>query len=151
MGRGTRKIEEGAEPFLREGERIEAIQPVRNKGSIDAAAFGGAIGAVAGARGSKRERAAAADVGVQLGSFMALAVTSERLLLFSVGGLAKVKDLLSELPVGDVASITVDKVMFGARKRITVAARGGSFVLEAPGRQRAEELSDALERARATR
>lgn len=148
MSRGMRKLEEGAQPFLREGERIEVIQPVRNKGSLDAAALGGAIGAAAGARGSSAEREAATGVGVELGAFMAMAVTNERLLLFSVGGVAKVKDLLSELPLAEVESIEVTKAMLGARKRITVAARGGAFVLEAPGRQKAEELSEALARAR---
>jgi hypothetical protein len=148
MSRGTRKLEEGAAPFLQEGERLEAIQPVRNKGAIDAAAFGGAIGAVAGAGGSRGESEAAAEVGIDLGTFMAMAVTSERLLLLSVGGVAKVKDLLGEVPLVDVDSITVNKVMLGARKRVLVAVRGGSFVLETPGRQRAEELVEALERAR---
>ena len=149
MSRGVRKLEEGAASFLGDGERLEAIQPVRNKGAIDAAAFGGAIGALAGAGGSSAEREAAAEVGINLGTFMAMAVTSERLLLLSVGGVAKVKDLLGEIPLADVESITVSKVMLGARKRITVAARGGSFVLETPGRQRAEQLAEALERARA--
>ena len=149
MSRGMRKLEEGAKPFLREGERLEVIQPVRNKGSLDAAALGGAIGAVAGARGSKSERQAAADVGVELGAFMAMAITSERLLLFSVGGIASVKDLLAELPVAEVDSIAVSKVMLGARKRVAVSARGGSFELETPGRQRPEELAEALERSRA--
>ena len=148
MSRGMRKLAEGAEPHLQPGERIEAIQPVRNKGSIDAAAFGGAIGAAAGARGSSQERQAAADVGIELGAFMALAVTTQRLLLFAVGGVATVKELLAEVPIAEVDSIEVAKVMLGARKRITVALRGGSFVLEAPGRQRAEELADALARAR---
>lgn len=143
-----KKLEAGAADFLREGERIEVIQPVRNKGSIDAAAFGGAIGAVAGARGSKREREAAAGVGVELGTFMAMAVTNERLLLFSVGGLATVKGIQAELPLPDVESIAVRKVMLGTRKRITVAVRGGAFELETPGRQRAEELAEALERVR---
>jgi hypothetical protein len=148
MSRGVRKLAEGAEPHLRPGERIEAIQPVRNKGSIDAAAFGGAIGAAAGARGSSQERQAAAAVGVELGAFMALAVTSQRVLLFAVGGVAKVKELLAEVPLAEVDSIDVSKVMLGARKRITVTLRGGSFVLEAPGRQRAEELAEALARSR---
>lgn len=136
MSKGFRKLEEGADQFLHEGERLEVIQPVRNKGSIDAAAFGGAIGAVAGARGSKGERAAAESIGVELGAFMAMGITGERLLLFSVGGVAKIKDLLSELPLTEVDSITVDKAMLGARKRITVRVRGGEFVLETPGRHR---------------
>lgn len=148
MAKGFRKLEEGAAPFLHEGERLEVIQPVRNKGSIDAAAFGGAIGAVAGAHGSKGERAAAESIGVELGAFMAMGITRERLLLFSVGGVAKIKELLSELPLAEVNSIKVDKAMLGARKRITVAARGGSFVLETPGRQKPEEFAAALERAR---
>ena len=150
MPRGFKKLEEGAARFLREDERLEVIQPVRNKGALDAAALGGAIGAVAGAKGSKGERAAAADIGVQLGTFMAMGVTNQRLLLLSVGGVAKVKELLSEIPIAEVDSITVSKALLGTRKRITVAARGGSFVLEAPGRQKAEELAEALERARAS-
>lgn len=146
MSRGFRKLEEGAAQFLRPGERLNVIQPVRNKGSLDAAALGGAIGALAGARGSKGEREAAAGVGVELGTFMAMGLTGERLLLFSVGGVAKVKDLLGDVPLAEVDSITVSKAMLGARKRITVAARGGAFVLETPGRQKAEQFADAFER-----
>lgn len=145
MSRGQRKLEEQAAAYLQEGERIEVIHPVRNKGSLDAAAFGGALGAIGGARGSRAEREAAADVGVELGSFMAMALTNERLLLFSVGGVAKITGLLSEVPLSEVESISVSKVMLGARKRIEVASRGGSFVLETPGRAKAEELSEAFE------
>jgi hypothetical protein len=148
MARTFRKLEEGAAPFLRDGERLELIQPVSNKGSLDAAALGGALGAIGGARGSQAEREAAAGVGVELGAFMAMGLTSERLLLFSVGGVAKVKELLSEIPLGEVESIEVTKAMLGARKRIRVAARGGSFLLEVPGRQQAEEFEAALARLR---
>jgi hypothetical protein len=145
-----RKLEEGAQSYLNHGERTEVIQPVRNKGSLDAAAMGGAIGAITGARGSRTEREAAADAGVQLGSFMALAITGRRLLLFSVGGVAKVTGLLSQVPLEEVDSIEVSKVMLGARKRIAISTRGGSFVLETPGRQKAEELARAFESARGT-
>lgn len=144
VARQFKRLAEGAAEHLRDGERLAVIQPVRNKGSLDAAAFGGAIGAVAGARGSRVERQAAADLGVELGAFMAMAITSERLLLFSVAGIGTVKQLLAEIPRTEVESISVDKAMLGARKRIRVTARGGSFELEAPGRQRAEELAQAL-------
>ena len=143
-----RKLAEQAQEYLSDGERIVAIQPVRNKGSLDAQASGGAIGTVVGARGSDREREAAVNAGVELGAFMALAITTERLLVFAVGGVARIDRLLSEVPLAEVDSITVDKVMLGTRKRITATVRGVPFALEAPGRQRAEELADALERAR---
>jgi len=146
--RGARKLAEQAQSHLADGERVEALHPVRNKGSIDAQAFGGAIGTVAGAHGSRAEREAASGIGVELGAFMAIAVTDRRLLLFSVTGVAKLDKLLSEMPLAEVESITVEKTMLGARKRITIAARGGSFQLEAPGRAKVEELTEAFEAAR---
>jgi hypothetical protein len=148
MSRGERKLEEGAQRYLAEGERIEVIQPVRAKGALNAAAFGGAVGTVAGASGSKAERAAAAEVGVKLGSFMALAITNDRLLLFAVGGVASVKELLAELPLPEVESIEVERAMLGARKRITIATGGGSFVLETQGRAKPELFTGALRRLR---
>jgi hypothetical protein len=148
MSRGERKLEEGAGRYLRDGEGIEVIQPVRAKGALDAQALGGAVGTLAGAGGSKQERAAAADVGVRLGRFMALALTNQRLLLFEVGGIATVKELLGEIPLGEVDSITVTKAMLGARKRVEVVARGGSFLLESQGRAKPERFTEALERTR---
>lgn len=89
-------------------------------------------------------------MGVELGAFMAMALTDQRLLLMSVGGVAKVKDLLGEVPLAEIDSISVEKVMLRARKRIRISARGGSFVLEAPGRQAAEQFTEAFDRLRAT-
>lgn len=142
--RGERKLAEGAAKFLEEGERIAVIQPVRAKGALDAAAFGGAIGTVAGAGGSSAERTAAANIGVELGSFMALALTDRRLLLFSVGGIATVKEVLAAIPVSEVESIDVTKAMLGARKRVGISARGGSFTLETQGRAKPERFAEAL-------
>lgn len=148
MSRGERKLQEGAQPFLAEGERIDLIQPVRAKGALNAAAFGGAIGTVAGAGGSREERVSAAEVGVKLGAFMAMALTNRRLLLFEVGGIASVKELLGQIPLEQVESITVTKTMLGARKRVEIKARGGSFLLETQGRAKPERFVEALERTR---
>jgi hypothetical protein len=148
MSRGERKLAEGAQPFLADGERIEVIQPVRAKGALNAAAFGGAVGTVAGAGGSKEERTSAAEVGVKLGAFMAMAITDRRLLLFEVGGIASIKELLSEVPLSEIESIEVTKAMLGARKRIEISTRGGSFLLETQGRAKPEAFAEALERTR---
>ena len=102
MPRQFTKLVQGAARFLRDDEHIEVIQPVRNKGAIDAAALGGAIGAMAGAGASTSEREAAAGIGVQLGTFMAMGISNQRLLLFAVGGVAKITGLLSELPLTEV-------------------------------------------------
>lgn len=149
MSRGERKLAEGAQEVLRPGERVAVIQHVQNKGALDAGALGGAIGMIAGAKGSRREREAAGGVGVELGTFMALAITDQRLLLFGVSGLGKVKDLLSEIPLAEVDSIEVTKARLGTQKRIEIAARGGSFLLETPGRAKAELFTEALAAARA--
>lgn len=149
MSRAERKLAEGAQEFLRPGERIAVIQPVQNKGALDAAVVGGAIGAIAGAKGSRAEREAAAGIGVELGAFTAMAITDQRLLFFAISGMAKVKELRSEIPLGEVDSIEVKKAMLGTRKRIQIAARGGSFLLETPGRAKAELFTEALAAARA--
>jgi hypothetical protein len=120
------------------------IQPVRAKGALDASAFGGALGTVAGAGGSSAERNTAAGIGVELGTFMALALTDRRLLLFSVGGIATVKAVLAAIPIAEMESIEVTKALFGARKRIEISARGGAFTLETQGRAKPERFAEAL-------
>lgn len=160
MARSEAKIKEGAAPFLEQGEEVIAAIVARPRGWTQAhgSAGGGAIpGAIGGAIGGKRQRRnidAAERSGFELANPMALAVTPRRLLSIEVTapvGLGigmKVKELVDQVPVGEVDSIEVKRLAVG--KTITVTVRGVPFVLEAGAGADAKGVAEALERAKAT-
>ena len=159
MARSDAKIKEGAAPFLEPGEEVTAAFVARPRGwtQAGASAGGGAVaGMIGGALGGKKQRenvASAGDVGFELASPMALAITQSRLVSLKVTapvGLGigmKVQELLSAVPLSDVDSIEVKRLAVG--KTVTVTVRGASFVLEAGAGADAKGVAEALERARA--
>ena len=159
MARSEAKIQEGAAPFLEQGEEVLAAIVARPRGWTQAgASAGGGVAAalIGGALGRKKQQQsvdAARQSGFELASPMALAVTQRRLLSLKVtapAGLGvgmKVEELVSAVPVGEVDSIEVKRLPVG--KTVTVTVRGVPFVLEAGAGADAKGVAAALERAKA--
>jgi hypothetical protein len=142
------------EPYLEPGEDLLDVAIVQGKGMMKATLAGGAIGAaVIGARRDRKARDGAADgtadeSGVELSSKMGLAITSSRLLIFKAGGAMtlKAKELITDVPIGDVDSIEVGKGLL--LKPVTLTVRGESFQVEAPKATNTDKLVGALAQAK---
>jgi hypothetical protein len=159
MSQHEQKIKEGARRFLENGEEVLAALVARPRGWTQAAAgagAGGLAGAVGGALGARKQsqaHAAAEQAEFRLASPMALAVTQRRLLSIQIGspiGLGiggEVKELVSAVPLSDVDSIEVKRLLLG--KTITVTVRGVPFKLEANALADASGLVEAFSGAKA--
>ena len=77
-------------------------------------------GVVGGERKASARRAADA-AGILLASPMALVLTSERLVTVRIGGRGVAKELLNAFPLGDVGSMQVKRVGFGASVTLQLA------------------------------
>jgi hypothetical protein len=83
---------------------------------------------------------------------MAVALSDRRLIVFKIetSGMGKpkaVKELFSAVPVGEVESIQVKRLLVG--KTMTVSANGPEAMLEIGGGQDAKSLAEQLERVKA--
>ena len=84
---------------------------------------------------------------------MALAITQRRLLAFEIGGPiglgigGRVKELAGAVPLGDVDSIEVRRLLIGFV--VTVTVRGVPFKLEANALANVKGLARAFREARA--
>ena len=142
------KIKEGAQPFLESGEEVLAAFVARPRGWTQK---------MAGARplGDHQVRQAgeaAASVGFQLASPMALAITQRRLLSLAMGAQVGmgigggVTELLSAVPLREVDSIKIKKLLIG--KVIELGVRGSTFKLEVGAGANAKGVAEAFERSR---
>lgn len=154
--RQERKLQEGAEPFLEDGEQVLAAFVARPRGWTQTSAGAAGPGAVAagmGAAKQRKARAGAEQAGFTLASPMALAITERRLLSLRIGspiGLGiggEVKELTDSVPLAEVDSIEVRRLLLG--KVITLTVRGSSFDLEANAAAGANELIAEFNRAKA--
>ncbi len=144
------KIREGAQPFLEEGEEILAAFVARPRGWTQAMAGSRRLGSAQ----QSQAHAGAEAAGFQLASPMALAITQRRLLSLGLGAVVgmgvggAVKELVSAVPLSDVESIRVKRLLMG--KTVTVTVRDDEFKLEAGARANAKGVASAFEnRARA--
>jgi hypothetical protein len=146
MARAEQWITEGAVPFLEPGEEVLAALVAAPRGHTQS---------VAGVReiGNKQQQTAtdAADqAGMRLEGPMALALTPKRLLALAIsnpvgmGASGKVKDVLSSVPIEEVDSIEVKRLLAGSR--ITLTVRGASMKLEAGAGARAKPLAEEFAR-----
>jgi hypothetical protein len=146
--RHERKIVEGAGAFLEPGEDVLAAIVASPRGHSQRAAGVRPLGAIQ----QRRVEETAEQVGVRLTTPMALAVTRWRLLTLRIGspiGLGiggKVKELLSAVPLTEVESIEVKRLVLG--KTLTLTVRGVPIVLEANAAASASDLADAFARAK---
>jgi hypothetical protein len=147
MSRYERKVKDGAARFLEDGEQVLAAVIAAPRGYTQQAA--GSIHLGSAQRG--RAHGAAAQVELRLEAPMALAITQRRLMTLKIGtplGLGiggKVKELMSAVPIEDVDSIVVKRLVLGYT--ITLTVRGVVIKLEA----NAASGAKAFERARPVR
>jgi len=147
-------MKKSVEPYLEPGEELLNVTIVQGKGMTKALLGGGVVGQAAlGAIRDRKARDAQGDAGngggIELSSKMGLAITPRRLMIFKAGGsmALKAKELLSDVPIGEVDSIDVGK---GAlTKPVTLTVRGESFQVEAPKAVNTDRLVKAFEQAKA--
>ena len=142
------KIKEGAQPFLEAGEEVVAAFVARPRGWTQS---------MAGARGVGQHQvhdaaSAATNAGFQLGSPMALAITQKRLLSLGMGAQVGmgvgggVTELLSAVPLAEVDSIKVKRLLLGSV--VELGVRGQSFKLEAGAGANAKGVAEAFNGSR---
>ncbi len=146
------KIKEQAESYLDPGERVLAAFIAQPRGANMARAGGLAPSAIGG-RKVKEVRRAAEATGLQLTRPMALALTDRRLVVLKIsppiamGKGADVKELVSAVPLCDVDSIEVKRLLVG--KVVVVTVGGAAVKLEAGAGANAKGLAEEFARARA--
>jgi len=146
------KIREQAKSYLEPGERVLAAFITQPRGTNVAMAGGLAPGAIGGRKVKEARRAAEAG-GFQVTSPMALALTDGRLVVFKVskpialGKGGDIKELVSAVPLSDVDSIEVERLLVG--KVVVVTVRGAAVKLEAGPGANVKGLADEFARARA--
>lgn len=149
MARAEEWIGEGAKPFLEPGEEVLVALVAAPRGHTQSAAGVAALGD----RQQERVTAAADQAGMRLEAPMALALTPKRLLALAISNPAgmgvsgKVKEVLSSVPIAEVDSIEVKRLLLGSK--ITLTVRGASMKLEAGAGARAKPLAEAFDRLKA--
>jgi hypothetical protein len=146
------KIKEQAESYLEPGERVLAAFIAQPRGANMARTAGLAPSAIGGRKVKEARRAAEAS-GLQLARPMALALTDRRLVVLKIsppiamGKGGDVKELVSAVPLGDVDSIEVKRLLVG--KVVVVTVEGAAVKLEAGAGANAKGLAEEFARARA--
>lgn len=156
MSKQESKIIDGIRPHLAVGEEPLVAIVAQPKGTTKAIAGTGALGAggsMLGGGERRRAHEAATGAGLVLASPCAVVLTSQRLLTVKIGapiglGLGgKVKEVLSSVPLAEVAGIEVRKIAL--RQNVTLHVRGESVNLEANGAASAKELAATFTSLRA--
>ena len=145
------QLKEEARPFLEQGEEIVASIVAQPRGTSNSKVGGLAPQAIGGAWAGKSKQGAEA-AGLTLTNPMALALSDRRLIVFGIetsamGKPKAVKELVSAVPVGEVESIQVKRLLVG--KTMTVSANGAQAKLEVGAGQDAKGLAEQFERAKA--
>jgi len=147
--RQEKKLKEEMGPFLEEGEEVRAVLIARPRGWTQSSAGSETIGG----HQQQKAHAGAEEAGIRLASPGGLVLTNKRLLTvqtgealgMGVGG--SVKEVLSAVPITDVDSIKVRRLLLGYI--VTLTVRGSEFKLEANAAAGAKPMAQALERAKA--
>ena len=146
------QLKEEARSMLEPGEEILAAVVAQPRGTGVSRAPGLGPQAI-GSAWARKSKGGAEDVGLELTTPMALALSERRLLVFgletsALGKPKGVKELLSSAPLEEVESISVKRLLVG--KTIVVAMRSGEVKLEAGAGEDAKGLAAQFERAKAT-
>src|SRR2546423_1160743 len=149
-----KKVSEEMGPFLEEGEEVRAVLIARPRGWTQATAGSRTlgVGTAIGRHAQQKARGGAEDAGIQLASPGAIVLTQKRLLTVQTGqalGLGaggSVKEVLSAVPITEVDSIKVKRLLLGYV--VTLKVRGSEFKLEANAAAGAKPMAEAFERAR---
>ena len=143
------KVKDEMGPFLEEGEEVRAVLIARPRGWTQSMAGSLELGG----RQQHKARGGAEEAGIQLASPGAIVLTQKRLLTVQTGealGMGKggsVKEVLSAVPISDVDSIKVKRLLLGYV--VTLNVQGSEFKLEANAAAGAKPMAEALERAKA--
>ena len=146
------QLKEEARPFLEQGEEIVASIVAQPRGTSNSKVGGVAPQAIGSAWAGKSKKSAE-EAGLALTRPMALALSDRRLIVFAIetSGMGKpkaVKELFSALPIGEVDSIQVKRLLVG--KTMTVSANGAEAKLEIGAGQDAKGLAEQFERVKAS-
>lgn len=142
------KVKDQMGPFLEDGEEVRAVLVARPRGFTQVHGGARAIGNFQ----RRKAREGAEEAGLQLASPGAVVLTNKRLLTVQTGEAAgmgiggDVKDVLSSVPVTEVDSIKVKRLLLGSV--VTLKVRGSEFKLEANAAAGAKPLAEAFEQAR---
>lgn len=142
------KLAEEVRPLLEPDEEVRAVLIARPRGHTQS---------VAGARGLGRHQVhkqdtAAGEAGIELASPGGIVLTQKRLLTVQTGealGMGVgggVKEILSAVPLSQVDSIKVKRLLMGSV--VTLTVQGSEFKLEANAAAGAKPLAEAFERAK---
>jgi len=146
------KIKEQARQYLQPGERVLAALIARPRGAT-MSSTGNLAGNVIGGRKVAQQRRAAEDAGLKLTSPMALVMTDQRLLVVKISAVVAmgkggdVKELVSAVPLANVDSIEIKRLLVG--KVVTVTVQGTPVKLEAGATGDAKGMADQLAQAKA--
>lgn len=151
MGKQESKIIEGVRAHLQPGEEPLVALVAQPKGTTKGAAGVGALGAGGGMMGGSERRGAqeaASNAGLVLASPCAVVLTQQRLLTvrisapigLGIGG--NVKEIMSAVPLSEVAGIEVKKIAL--RQNITLHVRGEAISLEANAAARCRDMASTL-------
>ena len=127
------QIRDHIQPYLEDGEEVVAAMTASPRGKNTAMAAGG-VGSMIGYRSVARQVDRARDGGLRVESNMAIVITQRRLLTLKVsfaamGAITGVKELLSAVPLDEVAEIDAQRVGLGGN--LTLRLRDGEpFKLE---------------------
>jgi hypothetical protein len=145
------KISEQAQQYLEEGEHVLGAFIANPRGATTVMAGGGAAAGFGGRR-MKAQHQAAAEGGLRLASPMALTLTDRRLMVLKVsmpialGKGGDVKGFVSAVPLSEVDSIEIKRLLVGKVVKVTVG--GVEFKLEANATANAKGLVAAFTRAK---
>jgi hypothetical protein len=145
------QLKEEARSMLDPGEEILASIVAQPRGTSNSKVGGVAPQAIGGAWAKKSKEGAEA-AGLQLTNPMALAVSDRRVLVFGIeksamGKPTGVKEVVSAVPLGEVESIQVKRLLVG--KTVAISANGAEAKLEVGAGQDAKGLAQQFERAKA--
>lgn len=148
------KVKDAMGPFLEEGEEVRAVLIARPRGWTQTTAGGRTLGVgkAIGRHAQQKARGGAEEAGIQLASPGAIVLTQRRLLTvqtgeaLGMGAGGSVKEVLSAVPISDVDSIKVKRLLLGYV--VTLTVQGSEFKLEANAAAGAKPLAEAFERAK---
>jgi hypothetical protein len=143
------QIKPYAEVFLDDGEELIAAMTASPRGRNTATAAGG-VGSMIGSKMVSGQVDKARAAGLRIESNMALVLTQRRLITvkvgYSIGGaITGVKEFLSAVPLGQIASIEGKRLGLGGVLILT--PRGGQPVKLECRAGRAREFAEAFTRA----
>ena len=142
MGAKTKLLGKASDGLLRTGEEPLAVVRAMKPGQLKRSAVAGGIGGLVGAALAHKLDKASEAAGVVELPRMVLALTGERMLVFTQSALtAKAKELRFEFPVADFAAVEAGEGKVLGMKVVPLAFQlrdGDTFAVEVPFVDRAE-------------